>query len=138
MPAERGGHRRALAACGLGWVLVAKILVRLPGASLPRWQRWSGGLAARLPAPPPCTPEEAAWAITAAARRVPRTRCLEWALALRGLFAQAGIASELRIGVRAGAARAIEAHAWIDCGGHTWSWGDAEGYSVLRPRAASP
>jgi hypothetical protein len=55
---------------------------------------------------------------------------------LRGLLAQAGIPSELRIGVAADGPGAIRAHAWIDAGGDTWSWGDAEGYSVLQPRAA--
>lgn len=129
-------RERALIACGLTWVLISKAALALPGGSLPRWQRWLDRLAAHLPAAPRCNQDEAAWAITAAARRVPRTRCLEWSLALRGLLAQAGIASELRIGVAATAPDAITAHAWIESAGQTWSWGDAAGYSVLRPRGA--
>jgi hypothetical protein len=129
-------RRRALVAHGVGWVLIARAALAIPGGSLPRRQRWLDRLATRLPAPPPCTPGEAAWAITAAARRVPGTRCLSWALALRGLFTQAGIAAELRIGVAADGPGAIRAHAWIDAGGQTWSWGDTDGYSVLRPYAA--
>jgi len=128
-------RQHALLACALAWVLVAKAALALRGP-LPRRQRALDRLAGRLPPPPRCTRAEAAWAITAAARRVPRTRCLEWALALRGLFAQAGIASELRIGVTADEPRAIRAHAWIEADGETWSWGDADGYSVLRPHAS--
>jgi hypothetical protein len=131
-------RRRALLAYGSGWVLISKATLAVPGRSLPQRQRWLDRLARRLPAPPPCTPDEAAWAITAAARRIPGTRCLEWALALRALFAQAGIASELRIGVAADGPGAIRAHAWLDAAGQTWSWGDIADYSLLRPRAATP
>lgn len=131
-------RRRALLAYGSGWVLLSKAALFLPGGSLPQRQRWLDGLAARLPAPPLCTPSEAAWAITAAARRIPGTRCLAWALALRALFTQAGVASELRIGVAADGPGAIRAHAWIDAAGQTWSWGDTDGYHVLRPRVAGP
>lgn len=128
-------RQRALVAYGLAWVLVAKVSLAVRGP-LPRRQRALDRLAACLPAPPRCTRAEAAWAITAAARRVPGTRCLEWALALRGLFAQARIASQLRIGVTTDGPGAIRAHAWIEADGETWSWGDTDGYSVLRPHAS--
>jgi hypothetical protein len=128
-------RRRALIAYGFGWVLVSKAALGVPRTSLPRRQRWLDRLAARVPAPARCTVGEAAWAITAAARRIPGTRCLEWALALRGLLSQAGIASELRIGVAADGPGAIRAHAWVEAAGETWSWGDTGGYSVLRARA---
>jgi hypothetical protein len=130
------GQRRALVAYGFGWVVVARAVLAAPGGSLPRRQRWLDRLAARLPAPPRCTRAEAAWAITAAARRVPGARCLDWSLALRGLLASAGIASELRVGVTAGGAGTIRAHAWIESGGHAWSWGDHAGYRALRHHAA--
>ena len=130
-------RRRALAARGVGWILASKIVLALPGGSLPKWQRWLGALAAGLPGPRSCTADEAAWAVTAAARRVPGTRCLEWALALGALLAQCGIASDLRIGVRAEGPASITAHAWIECAGRTLSWGAAEGYSVLKPRASA-
>jgi hypothetical protein len=130
-------RRPALAARGLAWVLASKIVVRLPRGSLSGWQRRLDRIAARLPAPPTCTAAEAAWAVTAAARRVPGTRCLEWALALRGLLGHAGLPSELRLGVKADARGTIGAHAWIECAGRIFSWGDdAASYSELRPRAA--
>jgi hypothetical protein len=126
-------RRRALVAYGFAWVLISKAALTVPGVSLPRRQQSLDRLAARLPVPPRCAPSEAAWAITAAARRIPGTRCLEWALALRGLLAQAGIASDLRIGVAADGPGAIRAHAWIEAASATWSWGDTDEYSVLRP-----
>ena len=129
-------RRPALVAWACGWVLISKAALAVPGGSLAKWQRWLDRLAAGLPAAPPCTPHEAAWAITAVARNVPRTRCLEWSLALRGLLAQAGIAGQLRIGVGAAGSGTIAAHAWVDAAGESWSWGDLDGYSVLRPRAA--
>jgi hypothetical protein len=129
-------RRRALIAYGVGWVLASKAALRVPGCSLHRRQRWLDRLAAYAPPPARCTPGEAAWAITAAARRIPGTRCLEWALAMRGLLSQTGIASELRIGVAADGAGAIRAHAWIETADTTWSWGDANAYSVLRAGAA--
>jgi hypothetical protein len=131
-------RRRALVAYGFGWVLISKAALALSGGSLPRRQHSLDRLAACLPALSPCTPSEAAWAITAAARRIHGTRCLEWALALRGLLAQAGIASALRIGVAADGPGAIRAHAWIEAASETWSWGDTDGYSVLRPHVTGP
>jgi len=128
-------RRRALVAWACGWVLMSKAMLAAPRGSLAKWQRWLDWLAAHLPVAPPCTPDEAAWAITAAARRMPRTRCLEWSLALRGLLAQAGIVGELRIGVAAAPSGTITAHAWVDVAGASCSWGDVAGYSVLRPRA---
>jgi hypothetical protein len=132
------GRRRALAARGLAWVVTSRIVMRLPAGSLPRWQGRLDWLAARLPARPICTADEAAWAVTAAARRVPGTRCLQWALALRGMLGHARLPSELRIGVKTGGPGAITAHAWIDSAGRTFNWGDDVGsYSVLRSRAAA-
>jgi hypothetical protein len=130
-------RRRVLVAYGLGWVVIAKAALAVPGGSLPRRQRWLDRLAARLPAPPSCTGADAAWAITAVAQRVPGTRCLAWSLALRGLLAQGGIASELRIGVATDGPGTIRAHAWVESGGATWSWGETENYSVLARAARS-
>lgn len=117
---------------------MAKAALAAPGVTLPQRQRWLDRLAARLRPRPTCNPGEAAWAITAVARRIPGTRCLEWALALRGLLAHAGVASELRIGVAPAGPGAIRAHAWIESAGETWSWGDSEGYRVLHRPAAGP
>jgi hypothetical protein len=126
-------RRAALAVRALGWVLAAKVALRAPRSSLPASERWLARLGAALPRAA-ISVDEAAWAVTAAAARVPGTRCLEWALALRGLLAEARVACELRIGVRAGRPGAFEAHAWIECGDRTLSWGEARGYEVLRAR----
>jgi hypothetical protein len=131
-------RRGALLAYGFGWVLIAKAAINVPRASLALRQRGLDWIAARLPSPPRCTDREAAWAITAAARRIPDTRCLEWALAMRALLAQVGTAAELRIGVAADGPGAIRAHAWIDAEGKTWSWGETDGYSVLQARGVGP
>jgi hypothetical protein len=134
------GRRRALAASALTWVLAARtVLGSSGGRSLPAQERLLGWLATRLPALPPCTVDEAAWAITAVGRRVPGTRCLAWSLALRALLAQARIPAELRIGVVAAREPGgIEAHAWVASGGRDWSWGgDVARYHQLRPRAAA-
>lgn len=128
----------ALAACSLGWVALSKATLRVPRASLPTRLRWLERVAARLPPPPPFTVAEAHRAVTAVARRVPGTRCLEWALALRGVLAQGRIESQLRIGVSRDDGAAIKAHAWIECLGQTWSWGSAEGYGVLWPPRTAP
>jgi hypothetical protein len=134
--ARLGARRSALAVCAVGWVVVTKAALVAPGGSFTRRRRRLDRLAARLPPAPPCTVDEAAWAVTRAARLVPGTRCLEWALALRGLLAHAGIAAELRIGVAGSRRGDVRAHAWLDCGGRTLSWGVADGYTVLAPSAA--
>jgi hypothetical protein len=132
--ALRPDERLLLAAAAL-WVMAAHALLRLAGASFADKQRALDALAERLPRLRPCTPRVAAWAVTAAAKRVPGTLCLAWALALRGLLLQAGIKSELRIGVAHDPSKAIKAHAWIDCDGTTLSWNEpVAGYSVLAAR----
>src|SRR6266404_5244726 len=116
-------RKRKLVVSALGWVLAARVALRIRGRSFPEQQRLLGWLSARWPTLPPCTVDEASWAVTAAARRVPGTRCLAWSLALRGVLAQAGIGSELRIGVAASEPGAIKAHAWVESAGRSWSWG---------------
>jgi hypothetical protein len=96
------------AACALAWYRVA--LAFLPVRSL------AASRAARQSAAPAgFTPAEAAWAVRAVANRIPGTRCLARALALRSLLRRAGFEAELRMGVRLEDGRLL-AHAWIDCG----------------------
>ena len=52
------------------------------------------------------------WAVLAAARRVPGTRCLARALALQGLMARAQLPAQVCIGV-AKESGGFEAHAWV-------------------------
>ena len=55
-----------------------------------------------------------AWAVQAAARRIPGASCLTQALALQYLLARAGESAEVHIGVAKDAARGFEAHAWLE------------------------
>ena len=62
-----------------------------------------------------------AWAIEAAARRIPAASCLTQALAFQYLMARAGRQAEVHIGValaaNGDAPRGFEAHAWVEHGG---------------------
>lgn len=62
-------------------------------------------------------PRALAWAVRAAARRVPRASCLTQSLALEALLAQAGHRSTLRIGVARKNDGTFEAHAWVESEG---------------------
>ncbi len=59
-----------------------------------------------------------AWAVQAAARRIPGASCLTQALALQRLMARAGLSAEVHIGVALSAngeaARGFESHAWLE------------------------
>ena len=133
--AELDRSERALLARAVLWVLGARLGLTL--VPYPRLQRLLEGASARHRLPVPVDMERVRWAITAAARRVPGTRCLAWALAFRGLLGQAGISSELRIGVAKADGGGFKAHAWVDCEGRSFSWGDdVSGYAVLRSQIA--
>lgn len=132
--ARIGGRASALAAIALGWVLLARALLRFSTRPIDEQELLLARVAARLPTPSRCEIPLVAWAVTAAARRVPGTRCLAWSLALRGLLSQMGVTSRLRIGVAAGDPGQLDAHAWVECDGRDWSWGESVGrYGVLRP-----
>jgi len=131
-------RRAALLARALLWIAAARALLAAPRASLAAWERGLAWLAAALPRAAPCSLDEATWAVTAAARRVPGTRCLAWSLAMRGFLAQAGLASELRIGAaRDDVGGGLVAHAWIEHEGRSASWGPRDRYAVLRARATA-
>jgi hypothetical protein len=133
-------RERVLLAAGTMWVVTARAaLVASRSGSFRVMERRLDALSGRLPRLAVSGIDEAVWAVTAAARRTPGTRCLAFAVALRGLLAQAGIASELRIGVAAGETRTPKAHAWVECQGRALSWGDdVEGYELLRARLGVP
>jgi Transglutaminase-like superfamily len=81
--------------------------------------RWTRRLAAREHAggAPGASVEDLAWAVSAAARRIPRATCLTQALALQALLAREGHDATLRLGVARGELGALEAHAWLESGG---------------------
>jgi hypothetical protein len=58
-------------------------------------------------------PERIAWAVAAAARRVPSATCLTQALAAHRLLAQSGHSARIEIGVAKSQPRELEAHAWV-------------------------
>ena len=134
--ARVGGRAGALATLALGWVFLARALLRFSTRPIDEQELLLARAAGRLPTLSRCEISFAVWAVTAAARRVPGTRCLAWSLALRGLLSQMGVVSRLRIGVAAGADGRLDAHAWVECEGRDWSWGGpADRYVVLRAPA---
>ena len=66
---------------------------------------------------PHATPDDLAWAVSAAARRVPGATCLTQALALQALLRREGHDATLKLGVARGELGALEAHAWLESGG---------------------
>ena len=75
-----------------------------------------------------------AWAVTTAARYVPRATCLTQALAAQWLFAWFGHPTMLRIGVAKGSDKALKAHAWLESEGAVVVGGEAldgEVFAVL-------
>jgi Transglutaminase-like superfamily len=72
------------------------------------------------------------WAVLAAARRLPGTRCLARAFALQALMARSGIRGQLCIGVAKESGAALEAHAWVlHAGEPVCDEPDLARYSVL-------
>ena len=77
---------------------------------------------------------EIRWAVLAAARRLPGVNCLPRALVLQALLQQAGIASDLRIGVATDPQKGLTAHAWVDCDGKPFlADEDLSPYTPLAP-----
>jgi hypothetical protein len=130
---------RVMLAAGVAWVLAARGSLWVRGGSLRGAERLLDQMADKAPRLDGrrYTHELAAWGVSAAARRVPGTVCLGWALALRGLLAQLGLPASLRLGVAHDDAPGLRAHAWVECQGRTFSFGDdIEGYSELRGRSS--
>lgn len=61
--------------------------------------------------------EHLAWAVQAAARRIPGASCLTQAISLQYLMTLAGHDAEVHIGVAKDDARGFESHAWVEHGG---------------------
>lgn len=72
-------------------------------------QSFAGGAPAAL---------EIAWAVRAAARRVPfRALCLEQAIAARSMLCRRGIATILHLGAGMNETNQLSAHAWLEAAG---------------------
>jgi hypothetical protein len=127
---EIGPARRKLLCLALLWVVGVHVGLRVMTFCALRalLDRVSTGLPIRTARPP----EEIRWSVAVASRIVPGARCLARALALRGLLAQSGIASELRIGVAKTPEGHLVAHAWVDLGGIP-PGEDLRGFAPLAP-----
>ena len=132
------------------WRLAWRALRRVAWVRLALWRWPYAEVRARLVAlrrrdavPPRLAadhePADLAWAVRAAARRVPKAACLTQALALESLLADAGIRAEVRIGVARRADGSFEAHAWLEHDGRILIGGvpDMERFSVM-PSDSSP
>jgi hypothetical protein len=62
--------------------------------------------------------ERVGWAVTRAARHVPFSAvCLPQAMAAHAMLKRRGVASAVHFGAQKGAAKPIDAHAWLDAAG---------------------
>lgn len=102
-------RRKRLLHAALARLILFRIgLALLP---LPTLQRLSAKASPRSLAGAPL--DELRWAVLAAARRLPGTKCLARALALQALMARAGLPAQLCIGVAKDGGASLEAHAWV-------------------------
>ena len=102
-------HRKRLLHAALARLILFRIgLALLP---LPSLQRLSATASRRSLAG--ASLNELRWAVLAAARRLPGTKCLARALALQALMKRAGLPAQLCIGVAKEGGGALEAHAWV-------------------------
>lgn len=113
LPPER---RRVLLRASGTLLAVRAALRLLPFATVRRLlSRLARPGAARQAAPDPAT---VGWAVETAGRRLLSSHpCLPQALTAQLLLARAGHTSRLRIGVARPGPEAMEAHAWVECGG---------------------
>jgi hypothetical protein len=105
LTSDRKRHLHA----ALAWLILFRIgLMLLPLRTL---QRFSPKVSTKRPGA--ASLDALRWAVLAAARRLPGTRCLPRALALQALMARAGMPAQLCIGVAKEPASPLEAHAWV-------------------------
>ena len=79
------------------------------------------------------------WAVTTAARYVPRATCLAQALAAQWLLAWFGHPTVLRIGVAKANDKSLRAHAWLESEGRVVVGGESleqDEYALLLPPAS--
>ena len=108
----RGDRRRLLARAAFWLTLASAAVAFLPFRSAIRL-----GLAP-IGTRGSAEPEEVAWAIEAAARRLPwRTACIEKGLVAQRMLRAAGVGAMLHYGARHGLAGKLEAHVWVTVDG---------------------
>ena len=95
-------------------------------------------LAPRRRARTQATAEKIGWAVSAAARLVPRGNCLPQALAAESLLLRNGHPVELRIGVVKTEREGFEAHAWVESGGSIVVGDLTQGLSSFTPLPPLP
>jgi hypothetical protein len=125
------GRERVRALRALGWLIAARVAVRLLG-----YDNVTRAIA-RLPASrssgAAITPAECAIAIRRAARVWPTARCLPQAIAGYCLLRRAGRTPAVKMGVTV-EDRRLDAHAWLECDGVTVTGGDVDQrYAPLAP-----
>jgi hypothetical protein len=104
-------------------VLLVLVAAGLRVVAFPTLCRWLGRWARpTLPARPDAARVPAArtaWAVAAAARRLPGTTCLVQALVGEAMLRRRGYAPEVRFGVRDRTVSRglLAAHAWVECEG---------------------
>ena len=125
----------ALARAAVLVLFVRALLAIVPFRTVLRW----AGKRTSLPTPTSAREAELCrmiWAVDVVGRRLlPRRPCLTQAVIVHRLLLRSGRPAELRIGVRRGADRQLEAHAWVESGGAVVIGGKvlAEGYTPLPP-----
>lgn len=72
------------------------------------------------------------WAVRAAARRTPwESACLAQAMGAKAMLRRRGIVSTLYLGLARDEMKALQAHAWLRCGGDIITGGNVSGYTVI-------
>ena len=124
------------------WLVACEAVIRLALARLRHASVPSAKIIAALRAPHPVRTSitqdnvdrtrEIAWALSAAARRVPwRADCLVQCIAAAAWLRANGIAPDFHLGVAKDDTGQLKAHAWIMSGDVIVAGGNAEGYEVL-------
>ncbi len=105
---------KTLLFCALGWLgAVRASLSLLRFRRTRRWLQRIGSGARGAASDPELDLGRVRWAISAASRLLPGTRCLAQALAGQVLLARRGVPTSLRIGVER-SSEAMSAHAWLE------------------------
>ena len=115
---------RALVAVGSAWVT----LRLFPPSKVLR--KVSEDITLQAPRRPQ-TAGRIGWAIAAAARYIPGSKCLVQAIAGRNLLARYGFSGAIHIGVAKDSKNWLSAHAWVEVEGRAVIGGDTAAYAPL-------